>query len=72
MKIKACKLRLNGERRKEGPEVEAKIAIGDSGQILFEVSEDGGTTWRQGDPDEVHALSWLRALGETGQKVGGE
>ena len=63
------KLRLNAERKKEGPEVEARILV-TGASVVFEVldaaeSED----WRPADADEVHAESWLRALGATGTEV---
>jgi hypothetical protein len=80
MKIWTGKLVLNGERKKAGVEVEARIVIGAS--VLFEVREvvhsaaHSGTgeavcgEWRTCDADEIHADSWLRALGETGKEVG--
>lgn len=83
MKIWKGKLRLNVKGKKEGQEVEAKVVIGDSGAIIFEVREppeappvvtggaiepDGGQ-WRTATHDEIYAPSWLRALAETGQEV---
>jgi hypothetical protein len=75
MKIWKGKLILNGERKKPGQEVEARIVLGAS--VLFEVltlgeEADGRPVhkWRPCDSDEIHADSWLRALGETGTEVG--
>ena len=74
MKIWTGKLRLNADRKKEGPEVEARIVLGAS--VMFEVltldaEPDGRPVhkWRTCDPDEIHAPSWLRALAETGKEV---
>jgi hypothetical protein len=78
VKIWKGKLILNGERKKPGQEVEARIVLGAS--VMFEVrivrpdgwQPDAVETgeWRPCDADEVHADSWLRALGETGTEVG--
>ena len=74
MKIWTGKLRLNGDRKREGAEVEARIVLGAS--VMFEVltsatQADGRPVykWRPGDPAEIHAASWLRALAETGKEV---
>ena len=60
------KLRLNAERKKEGPEVEARILL-TGASVVFEVDRGGG--FIPADADEIHAASWLRALGATGQEV---
>jgi hypothetical protein len=65
MKIWTGKLKLNGDRKREGAEVEARIVLGAS--VMFEVKEVD--TWRPGDPAEIHAASWLWALAETGKEV---
>lgn len=70
MKIWTGKLRLNGDRKKEGAEVEARIVLGAS--VLFEVRGFEGAEsgeWRSCDPNDIHAPSWLRALAETGKEV---
>lgn len=72
VKIWKGKLKLNGPRKTEGAEVDAKIAIGDSGAIMFEIGPkdaEGVAYWRTCDSDEIYAPSWLRALAETGQEV---
>jgi hypothetical protein len=60
------KLRLNAERKKEGPEVEARILL-TGASVVFEVDRGGG--FIPADADEIHAASWLRALGATGTEV---
>jgi hypothetical protein len=60
------KLRLNAERKKEGSEVEARILL-TGASVVFEVDRGGG--FIPADADEIHAASWLRALGATGQEV---
>lgn len=72
------KLRLRGERNKEGAEVDARIIV-TGAAVVFEVRVQTGereTTppqpifeWRAADPNEIHAASWLRALGMTGAEV---
>lgn len=77
MKIWKGKLKLNGPRNAEGAEVDAKVMIGDSGAIMFEVREvrapapplESYGEWRTAKHDEIYAASWLRALAETGQEV---
>ena len=69
MKIWKGKLKRKVKGNKEGAEVEAKIAIGDSGGVIFEASGDGGRSWYALEPNKVHPESWLRALAETGQEV---
>jgi hypothetical protein len=66
MKIWKGKLILNGERKKPGQEVEARIIL--TASVTFEVRAEGGD-WRPAESDEIHAPSWLRALGETGTEV---
>lgn len=60
------KLRLNAERKKEGSEVDARIIL-TGASVVFEV--DDGLGFIAADPDAIHAASWLRALGATGQEV---
>lgn len=67
MKIWTGKLTLNGERKKPGVEVEARIVLGAS--VMFEVKDTETDMWRTCDADEIHAESWLRALAETGKEV---
>jgi hypothetical protein len=71
VKIWIGKLKLRGDRGKEGAEVAARIVLGAS--VMFEVADtetsDGGHDWRTGDIGEIHAGSLLRALGETGKEV---
>ncbi len=63
------KLRLNAERKKEGPEVEARILL-TGASVVFEVLDAAARAdWRPADPNEIHAESWLRALGATGTEV---
>lgn len=68
VKIWMGKLRMNGERKSEGGEVDARIVL-TGASVVFEVREMPTTDWRAANPNEIHAPSWIRALGETGAEV---
>ena len=68
VRIWTGKLKVNGERKKEGAEVDARIVL-TGASVVFEVREMPGVDWREANPDEIHAASWLRALGATGTEV---
>lgn len=69
VRIWTGKLKVNGERKKEGGEVDARIVL-TGASVVFELRESLTTDWREANPDEIHAPSWLRALGATGAEVG--
>ena len=73
VKIWTGKLRLNGERKSEGDEVQARIIL-TGASVVFEICEEhvehlGEQKWRAANASEVHSPSWIRALGETGSEV---
>lgn len=65
VKIWTGKLKMKGERGREGLEVDARIVLGAS--VLFEIKLEG--KWQTAEPKDIHADSWLRALAETGTEV---
>ncbi len=67
VRIWTGKLRLNGPRNTEGSEVNARIIL-TSVSIVFEIDRVGGG-FGLADAKEIHAASWLRALGATGTEV---
>ena len=68
VRIWTGKLVLNAERNKPGNEVEARIVL--AGPCVTFLVREPACDWREAKPDEVHAASWLRALGATGSEVG--
>lgn len=73
VRIWTGKLRMRLDRNKEGSEVEARIIV-TGAAVVFEVHEEhvehlGEQRWRTANADEIHAASWLRALGMTGAEV---